>query len=105
MAALDDMDHTLTEVPLSTLQDRASYVGYNYSWLGENIAEGFPDATTVMTGWMNSPGHKANILETNFTDIGVVVAQRQRHTLFLRRFRLAAGINRQQFYCTRSFET
>ncbi len=82
MATLDDMAHTLAGVPLSTLQDRANFVDYHYAWLGENIAEGFGDATSVMNGWMNSPGHKANILETNFTDIGVGICADANGTLF-----------------------
>lgn len=37
---------------------------------GENVAYGYPTAETVMEGWINSPGHKANI-EGNFTHIGI----------------------------------
>lgn len=43
----------------------------NYSALGENIAYGYPDAKSVMNGWMNSEGHRANILNPNYT--GIVV--------------------------------
>ncbi len=38
---------------------------------GENIALGYPSPEDVMTGWMNSSGHKANILDPGFTEIGV----------------------------------
>ena len=38
---------------------------------GENIAAGQPDATAVVTSWMNSPGHKANILDKRYTGLGV----------------------------------
>ncbi|MDX6315998.1 MAG: hypothetical protein QOF44_5462 [Streptomyces sp.] len=38
---------------------------------GENIARGQPDAASVMDAWMNSPGHRANILNCNFKTIGV----------------------------------
>ncbi len=38
---------------------------------GENIAAGYTDSTDVMTGWMNSEGHKANILTSGYTTIGV----------------------------------
>ena len=38
---------------------------------GENIACGQPDANSVMTSWMNSEGHRNNILNPNFTHIGV----------------------------------
>lgn len=37
---------------------------------GENVAYGYPDGSATMTAWMNSPGHKANILG-DYTDIGV----------------------------------
>lgn len=46
---------------------------YHYYYLGENIAAGYPDASSVMNGWMNSPGHRANILNKNYTEIGVAV--------------------------------
>ena len=41
----------------------------------ENIAYGQPDAAAVMTAWMNSPGHRANILDCSLTRLGVGVAQ------------------------------
>ena len=37
----------------------------------ENIAAGQPTVTAVMDAWMASPGHKANILNCAYTDIGV----------------------------------
>lgn len=42
-----------------------------YSHAGENIAKGQSTAQQVMTDWMNSEGHKQNILNPNFTKIGV----------------------------------
>ena len=47
-----------------------------YTAAGENIAYGQPTPEDVMTGWMNSAGHRANILNTNYTQIGVGVAQK-----------------------------
>ena len=47
-----------------------------YTAAGENIAYGQPTPEEVMNGWMNSPGHRANILNTNFTQIGVGIAQK-----------------------------
>lgn len=45
---------------------------YQYLNLGENLAMGdFRSSAEVVTGWMNSPGHRANILNKNFTEIGV----------------------------------
>lgn len=42
-----------------------------YSSAGENIAAGQTTAQAVMTSWMNSPGHRQNILSADFTEIGV----------------------------------
>lgn len=47
--------------------------GLNYSWAGENIAWGQTSVDSVMSDWMNSEGHKANILGANFTQLGVGV--------------------------------
>jgi uncharacterized protein YkwD len=74
MAQLNVLDHDLPGVAQPTLQSRAEAVGYSYSWLGENIAWNYPDARSVLTGWMNSPGHRANILNPNYTQIGVGIA-------------------------------
>lgn len=45
--------------------------GYSYRYAGENIAWGYRSAQSVVEGWMNSPGHKENILSSNFTQLGV----------------------------------
>ncbi|HEX2864806.1 MAG TPA: CAP domain-containing protein, partial [Deinococcales bacterium] len=50
---------------------RATAAGYNWYTIGENIAAGYPDAASVMDGWLRSPGHCANIMNPNFKDIGV----------------------------------
>lgn len=49
---------------------RVSDAGYAYNAMGENIAAGYQTPAQVMNGWMNSPGHRANILNTNFREIG-----------------------------------
>src|SRR5690625_7436477 len=45
--------------------------GINYSSAGENIARGQGSAEQVVDGWMNSSGHRANIMSSDFTHIGV----------------------------------
>ncbi|MCR2043873.1 CAP domain-containing protein [Anaerosalibacter massiliensis] len=45
--------------------------GIKYRQAGENIAKGYSSADSVVKGWMNSPGHRANILNPNFNKIGV----------------------------------
>jgi hypothetical protein len=44
--------------------------GYSYQTAGENLAYGFATASDTITGWMNSPGHRANILNTTFSNVG-----------------------------------
>ncbi|MFE7754561.1 sigma-70 family RNA polymerase sigma factor [Streptomyces sp. NPDC057429] len=50
---------------------RITSAGYRWSTYGENIAKGQTTAAAVMEAWMNSPGHKANILNCAFKEIGV----------------------------------
>ena len=45
--------------------------GITYKTAGENIAKGYGSPKAVVDGWMNSPGHRANILNKSFTHIGV----------------------------------
>jgi len=45
--------------------------GVTYRYAGENIAKGQRTPAEVMQAWMNSPGHRANIVSPNFTKIGV----------------------------------
>lgn len=51
--------------------DMMGQFGIKYTAAGENIAKGYPNAVAVMEGWMNSPGHRANILNSNYTQLGV----------------------------------
>ena len=58
-------------------QMRMSAVGYSPPWTGENLYTGTGvEATPVraVKGWMESPGHRANILRPEFTEIGVGIA-------------------------------
>ncbi len=50
----------------------AERYGYLYLNLGENLAMGdFVSSAEVMDGWMHSPGHRANILNKNYTEVGI----------------------------------
>lgn len=53
--------------------DRAAAAGVSGA-SAENIAQGYADAAAVMAGWMDSPGHRANILDCSSTRLGVGVA-------------------------------
>ncbi len=54
--------------------DRARAAGIGYA-RAENIASGQPDAAAVMEAWLNSAGHRANILDCSLTKLGVGVAE------------------------------
>jgi hypothetical protein len=51
--------------------ERITDAGYNYQTCGENIAAGYATPEAVVEGWMNSDGHRANILDPDYCDIGV----------------------------------
>jgi len=48
-------------------------VGYQYSIAGENLARDFYDTESLMKAWMNSPTHKANIINSKYQEIGIGV--------------------------------
>ena len=82
MAALGSLDHNLLGVAQPTLISRAQFVGYRYGWLGENIASGFSDASSLVNAWMNSPEHRVNILFASLTEAGVGVGRSASGQLF-----------------------
>ncbi|WP_027093868.1 CAP domain-containing protein [Cohnella thermotolerans] len=51
--------------------DMMRQFGVTYNYAGENIAKGQPNPQAVMNDWMNSSGHRANILNGHYTSIGV----------------------------------
>ncbi|MEU9268853.1 sigma-70 family RNA polymerase sigma factor [Streptomyces sp. NPDC048251] len=69
MAARDFFDHTNPDG--ADPGQRITAAGYRWSTYGENIAKGQQTASSVMTSWMNSEGHRANILNCAFKNIGV----------------------------------
>jgi uncharacterized protein YkwD len=69
MAVHDLFSHTGADG--STMVSRAEAAGYSYSMLAENLAAGASTAAEVMDGWMNSPGHRANILNCDLHELGV----------------------------------
>lgn len=54
-----------------TFSDRIQAAGYQYNTAGENIAAGYSTPEAAMNGWMNSDGHRANILNSSYCDLGV----------------------------------
>ncbi|MFF7366801.1 sigma-70 family RNA polymerase sigma factor [Streptomyces tricolor] len=71
MAARGFFDHT--DPDGDGPGERITAAGYRWSTYGENIAKGQQTPQAVMDSWMNSPGHRANILNCSFKNIGVGV--------------------------------
>ncbi|MFB6518108.1 CAP domain-containing protein [Streptomyces sp. NPDC056401] len=73
MAAHSNMSHTGSDG--SDPGQRITRAGYQWRTYAENVAYGYPTAAQVMEGWMNSPGHKRNILDCDLKEIGIGLAQ------------------------------
>ncbi|MFJ5261223.1 sigma-70 family RNA polymerase sigma factor [Streptomyces sp. NPDC088387] len=71
MAARDFFDHTNPDG--DDPGDRITAAGYTWSTYGENIAKGQQTPAQVMQGWMDSPGHRANILNCDVEEMGLGV--------------------------------
>jgi uncharacterized protein YkwD len=72
MANFNSLNHDGSD--FSSAGDRMKREGYNFNYWAENIAAGFSTSDAVTTGWMNSSGHRKNILSTKVASIGVAVA-------------------------------
>jgi uncharacterized protein YkwD len=84
MSANDYFSHTSLDG--ATASDRAEAAGFSGTALGENIAAGQRSPQDVMSAWMGSEGHRANILNCGYTVIGV-------------------GLNQDGWYWTQMFGT
>lgn len=73
MAARDFFEHTNPDG--AGPGQRVTDAGYHWSTYGENIARGQQTPASLMESWMNSPGHRANILNCDFKDIGIGIHQ------------------------------
>lgn len=60
-------------------KDRVQRAGYRHRLTGENIALGPQSAEEAVAGWLDSPGHCANIMEPRFQDIGIGLATGRKH--------------------------
>ncbi|MCU7795985.1 MAG: Ig-like domain-containing protein [Candidatus Thiodiazotropha sp. (ex Semelilucina semeliformis)] len=78
MADNDYHDHT--GIDGSSPGDRITAAGYIWRSYGENIAGGYPDEDAVMEGWLNSPGHCSNIMNSRFTELGAASAENSAST-------------------------
>ena len=71
MARLDQISH---ELEGKSFSQRMNQTGYQASRAGENIAMGQRTPAEAVASWMESPGHKANILQPEYTHLGVGLA-------------------------------
>jgi len=53
--------------------------GYSYQKAGENLAYGFSSSNEIINGWLNSPTHKANLLDNNYTEVGFGIVSSQNY--------------------------
>jgi uncharacterized protein YkwD len=67
------LDHVILSGQYPTPRVRAEAAGYAWNALGENLAMGFTDASSAVAAWMQSPGHRANILANGYSETGVVL--------------------------------
>lgn len=63
----------------SSPKDRLTRLGYHSRLTGENIAYGPTSAEEVVSGWLESPGHCANIMDPRFREMGIAFAVERRH--------------------------
>lgn len=68
MANNDFFSHTGSDG--QSVGTRATRAGYTWSAVGENIAAGYSSVSSVMAGWLSSPGHCANIMRSTYSEIG-----------------------------------
>ena len=52
--------------------------GYDFHYAGENLASGFDTVEVLVDAWMESKGHRENILHADYTEIGVAVAKNKK---------------------------
>jgi uncharacterized protein YkwD len=71
MAQAQSLKHELG----GDIEARLRMGGYPYRQCGENIASSYSTPELVMSGWMNSPDHRANILDTDYEEVGLGVTE------------------------------
>ncbi|MDQ7912560.1 CAP domain-containing protein [Pseudomonas sp. 102515] len=78
MAGRDYFSHTAPGG--GTVAERVARQGYGWTRIGENIAAGAGSVTQAMQGWLASPGHCANLMNPEFTEMGAAYALNPRST-------------------------
>jgi uncharacterized protein YkwD len=72
MVNLNQLEHQLPNEP--NLEERLAAAGARFSVISENIAIG-PNPNTIHSGWMDSPGHRKNILDARLNSVGIAVVR------------------------------
>jgi hypothetical protein len=88
MAEQNTLSHQLPGEP--DMLNRATQAGARFSSLAENVAEG-PSAESLHRQWMNSPPHRANLLDPQLDSVGIAVARHGDVLFAAEDFSLAAG--------------
>ena len=70
MADAGRMAHVLPDARYPRTEDRIAAADYHWRMLGENVAFGQVSAEKVLDSWMHSTGHRTNILNSEFTEMG-----------------------------------
>ena len=73
MAEHDDISHQFPGEP--DLEDRGASAGVRFSLIAENVGEA-PSSVIIQNLWMNSPGHRANLLDPEVNTVGIAIVQR-----------------------------
>jgi uncharacterized protein YkwD len=76
MNAANELGHvspvgSIYNPPGSVLRDRINREGYSWQTIGENVAWNYPDVAELVAAWLDSPHHCENILNPEFTELGV----------------------------------
>jgi uncharacterized protein YkwD len=75
LAQAGRLDHVLPNARYPRPEDRLAAVSYRWQAYAENVAFGQRTAAEVVNGWMQSPGHRANIMNPTYTEMGAGYAR------------------------------
>jgi uncharacterized protein YkwD len=70
MARARHMAHVIPDARYPRTEDRIAAANYRWRMVGENVAFGQANAAKVLDSWMHSSGHRTNILNSTFTEMG-----------------------------------
>src|ERR1700687_3403474 len=94
MAQQNSISHQYPGEPV--LAARLAQAGARFSVAAENVAEG-PSAAVMHSGWMNSPPHRANLLDPDLDSVGIAVAARGRQLFAVQDFsRAVVGLSLEE---------